>query len=213
MLILTARISLCYRQALRVAPVSLYNFWRRLYNFTKGSRLVAASPALLFLMTGGESMPEPQYMSQSKLDELMAELTELRTVRKPAVSRQINLARTSGGTDDNAEQELARQDLAFVEGKIRSLESLINNAVVEDATRTGGAPSGTVALWRIVTVERENGQQVQYQITGSLEADPGQGRISHVSPIGKSLLGKKPGDITEIQIPNGKTKLKIISVS
>jgi transcription elongation factor GreA len=152
-------------------------------------------------------------MSQSKLDELTAELEGLRTIRKPAIAEQMNVARTRGGGDDNAETDLAKQDLAFVEGKIRSLESLIGNAVVRQIARAGDNPPDTVAMWAWVTVERENGQQVQYQITGSLEADPGQGRISHVSPIGKSLLGKRPGDITEVQIPSGKTKLKIVSVS
>ena len=198
-------------------------------------------------------MPEPQYMSRSKLAELRAELAELRTVRKPAVARQINLART-GGVEGNAEQELARQELAFVEGKIRALENLIGNAIVAASAGEGAASAGegaasagegavspgegavspgegavspgVVGLWRIVTVERENGQQVQYQITGSAEADPGRGKISHVSPIGKSLMGKRAGDTAEVRIPMGKkagdtaearipsgaAKLKIVSV-
>ena len=172
-----------------------------------------ASPTLLFRIQGGGNMPVPQYMSQDKLDELTATLEELRTVKKPAISEQMNVARTRGGTDDNGEQDSAMQDLAFVEGKIRSLESLISNAIVGDSLASNGAPPGTVALWRMVTVEREGGQQVQYQITGSLESDPAQGKISHISPIGKCLLGKKPGDIAEVQTPGGKTRLKVISVS
>ena len=172
-----------------------------------------ASPILLFRIQGGGYMPVPQYMSQDKLDELTATLEELRTVKKPAIAEQMNVARARGGTDDNGEQDSAMQDLAFVEGKIRSLESLISNAVVGDSLANNGAPPGTVALWRMVTVEREGGQQVQYQITGSLESDPAQGKISHISPIGKCLLGKKPGDIAEVQTPGGKTRLKVISVS
>ena len=152
-------------------------------------------------------------MSRSKLAELTADLEELRTVRKPAIASQINVARTRGGTDDNAETELAKQDLAFVEGKIRSLARLIGNAVIVDAIPDDAESPDAVALWRTVTVERENGQQARYQITGSLEADPAQGRISHISPIGKSLLGKRPGDVAEVQIPSGKTKLKILSIS
>lgn len=177
-------------------------------------------------MTGGEEMPEPQYISRSKLGELRAELAELRMVRKPAVARQINLARTGGGVEGNAEQELARQELAFVEGKIRALENLIGNAIVADSAGEGAvsagkgadwdgegaASTGVVGLWRTVTVERENGQQVQYQITGSAEADPGRGKISYVSPIGKSLMGKKAGDTAEAPIPSGAAKLKIVSV-
>ena len=151
-------------------------------------------------------------MSRNKLTELTTELEELRAVKKPALARQINLARTGGGADDDGEQEQARHDLAFVEGKIRTLENLIKNAVVKDAGLGDDTPPDAVAMWRVVTVERENGQQAQYQITGSLEADPARGKISHVSPIGKSLLGKKPGDIAEVQIPSGKATLKIISV-
>lgn len=171
------------------------------------------APVSLYRILGGGQMPQPQHMTQGKLDELTAELDQLRTVRKPAIAEQMNAARTRGGSDDNGEQDVANQDFAYVEGKIRSLESLINNAVIGDFEHADDSPPGVVAMWGRVTVERENGQQMQYQITGSLESDPAQGKISHVSPIGKSLLGKRAGDIAEIQIPNGKSKLKIISVS
>ena len=164
-------------------------------------------------------MPEPQYMSPAKLDELTAELHELRTVRKPAIAQQINVARTRGGTDDNAEQDTVKRDWAFVEGKIRALESLIGNAVVSepppDAGDAGVADAdadAAVAIWRTVTVERDNGQTAQYQITGSLESDPAQGKISHLSPIGKSLLGKRAGDVAEVQTPRGNARIKVIAV-
>ena len=155
-------------------------------------------------------------MSQAKFDALTAELNELRTVRKPAIAQQINVARTRGGTDDNAEQDTAKRELAFVEGKMRALESLISNAVVSSPPAAGVAVDAdiddAVAIWRTVTVERDNGQQAQYQITGSLESDPAQGRISHISPIGKSLLGKRPGDIAEVQTPRGRARIKVIAV-
>lgn len=156
-------------------------------------------------------------MSQAKLDELTAELQELRTVRKPAIAQQINVARTRGGTDDNAEQDTVKRELSFVEGKIRALENLINNAVVSNPQPAGGGAGladtdDAVAIWRTVTVERDNGQQAQYQITGSLESDPAQGKISHLSPIGKSLLGKRPGDIAEVQTPRGNARIKVIAV-
>lgn len=162
-------------------------------------------------------MPEPQYMSQAKFDELTAELNELRTVRKPAIAQQINVARTRGGTDDNAEQDTAKRELAFAEGKIRALENLISNAVVSNPQPDAGGAANAdtddaVAIWRTVTVERDNGQQAQYQITGSLESDPAQGKISHISPIGKSLLGKRPGDIAEVQTPRGHARIKVIAV-
>ena len=156
-------------------------------------------------------------MSRSKLAELTAELHELRTVRKPAIAQQINVARTRGGTDDNAEQDTVKRDWAFVEGKIRALESLIGNAVVSeplpDAGDVGVADAdAAVAIWRTVTVERDDGQTAQYQITGSLESDPAQGKISHLSPIGKSLLGKRAGDVAEVQTPRGNARIKVIAV-
>lgn len=163
-------------------------------------------------------------MSRSKRDELTAELNELRTVRKPAIAQQINVARTRGGTDDNAEQDTAKRELAFVEGKIRALANLISNAVVSEPQPGGGNDDGdgvadsdtdadaAVAIWRTVTVERDNGQQAQYQITGSLESDPAQGKISHLSPIGKSLLGKRAGDVAEVQTPRGNARIKVIAV-
>lgn len=156
-------------------------------------------------------------MSRSKLAELTAELHELRTVRKPAIAQQINVARTRGGTDDNAEQDTVKREWAFVEGKIRALESLIGNAVVSEPPPDPGDAdavdaNAAVAIWRTVTVERDNGQTAQYQITGSLESDPAQGKISHLSPIGKSLLGKRAGDVAEVQTPRGNARIKVIAV-
>ena len=181
------------------------------------SRLLKAGFTAQSELPGGAKMPEPQYMSQAKLDELTAELQELRTVRKPAIAQQINVARTRGGTDDNAEQDTVKRELSFVEGKIRALENLINNAVVGNPQPAAGGAGladadDAVAIWRTVTVERDNGQQAQYQITGSLESDPAQGKISHLSPIGKSLLGKRPGDIAEVQTPRGNARIKVIAV-
>lgn len=156
-------------------------------------------------------------MSRSKLAELTAELHELRTVRKPAIAQQINVARTRGGTDDNAEQDTVKREWAFVEGKIRALENLIGNAVVSEPQPDAGDADAVdsdaaVAIWRTVTVERDNGQPAQYQITGSLESDPAQGKISHLSPIGKSLLGKRAGDVAEVQTPRGSARIKVIAV-
>ena len=146
-------------------------------------------------------MPQPQHMTQGKLDELTAELDQLRTVRKPAIAEQMNAARTRGGSDDNGEQDVANQDFAYVEGKIRSLESLINNAVIGDFEHADDSPPGVVAMWGRVTVERENGQQMQYQITGSLESDPAQGKISHVSQSARVCWANAPATLPKSRFP------------
>ena len=154
-------------------------------------------------------MPQPMYLTREGLEKLKAELGHLRTVRRPDVANRIQQSRERGGTTGNAEYEEAKNELAFIEGRILTLDNMINNAVLIDEHRATG---DTAAIGCTVTVKNQNNQVHQYTITGSAEADPSQGKISNVSPIGKSLLGKKVGDITEVNAPAGKIKLEIIAI-
>jgi transcription elongation factor GreA len=149
------------------------------------------------------------YLTREGLDKLMAELEYLRTVRRQEVAELIQESREKGGTVSNAEYEEAKNELAFTEGRILTLDNIINNAVLIDE-RPGRL--GVVDIGSTVIVANQQGQTYQYTITGSTEADPSRGRISNVSPIGKSLLGKKVGDVTEISVPAGKIKLEIIAI-
>ncbi len=154
-------------------------------------------------------MAQPIYLTREGLDKLRAELDHLRTVRRHDVAEKIQQSRERGGTVSNAEYEEAKNELAFTEGRILTLDNLVNNAIIIKET---GGPRDVVEVGATVTVQNQEGQTYQYSITGSAEADPSQGKISNVSPIGKSLLGKRISEVTEINIPSGKVRLEIISI-
>ena len=97
--------------------------------------------------------------------------------------------------------------MAFTEGRILTLENLINNAIIIEES-AGARESIEVGA----PVQTQDGQTFQYTITGSAEADPAQGKISNVSPIGKSLLGKRVNDVTEVAAPSGKIRLEILAI-
>jgi transcription elongation factor GreA len=154
-------------------------------------------------------MPESMYLTREGLEKLKAELEHLRTVRRPDVAERIHESRERGGTVGNAEYEDAKNELAFTEGRIQTLENLISNATIIEEGHVYG---DTVEVGARVTVKSPDGKTSDYTITGSAEADPAKGKVSNVSPIGKALLGKKVGDVTEVNAPAGKIKLEIVSV-
>ena len=152
-------------------------------------------------------MAEPAYLTSEGLANLKAESEELRTLRRQMVAQRIQKAKEIGGTVDNAEYDDAKNEQAFIEGRILTLDNLINNAVIisEDS-----GPSDIVHIGSRVTVINQKGTRDQYTIIGSTEADPAQGRISNVSPIGKALLGKHVGDVAEVSVPAGPIKLEVV---
>ena len=154
-------------------------------------------------------MPQPTYLTREGLEKLQAELTQLSTVRRREIAERFQQSRERGGTVSNAEYEEAQNERSFNEGRIQALESIINNAVIIDDT---DGQRDTVAVGARVTVRNPQGKPATYTITGSAEADPAQGKISNVSPIGKSLLGKKVGEIAEVAAPAGKINLEIVAI-
>ncbi len=154
-------------------------------------------------------MPQPIYLTREGLEKLQAELEHLRTVRRHEVAGNIQQSRERGGTVSNAEYEEARNELAFTEGRIQTLDNMVNNALIIEENRSA---ADAVEVGAKVTVQNQEGKSYQYTITGSAEADPSQGRISNVSPIGQSLLGKRVGEITEVSAPSGKIKLEILAI-
>lgn len=154
-------------------------------------------------------MAQPIYLSQEGLEKLREELEYLRTVRRPEVAEGIQQSRERGGAVGDPEYEESRNELAFTEGRILTLDNLINNAVIIEKS-TGIRE--TIEVGATVTVQNQDGQTIQYTITGSAEADPAHGKISNVSPIGKSLLGKRVKDVTEVAAPSGKIRLEILAI-
>ena len=154
-------------------------------------------------------MTQPTYLTREGLEKLQAELTHLRTDKRREVADRIQQSRERGGTVSNAEYEEAINERSFVEGRIQTLGDMIGNALIIDEER---GERDSVFVGSKVTVRNQQGKATTYTITGSAESDPAQGKISNVSPIGKSLLGKKVGEVAEINVPSGKVELEIISI-
>lgn len=151
-----------------------------------------------------------RYLTPEGRDDLQAELDHLKTARRPDVSARIREATEAGGTADNAEYEEVKNEQAFIEGRIKDLEDVLANATIADRTEK---PKGTVQFGSSVTVVAEDGKRRIYQLVGSAEAKPLEGKISNESPVGQALLDQKVGDVVEVTTPAGVTKLKISKVS
>ena len=150
-----------------------------------------------------------QFLTPEGRDRLQEELHELRTVRRPDVASRIHQATEGGGTVDNAEYEEVKNEQAFVEGRIRDLEQLLNNAIIVERSPES---EDQVQFGSDVTVRTENGRNRSYQLVGSAEASPLEGKISNESPVGQALLDRRVGDVIEVTTPSGVQKLTIISI-
>ncbi len=155
-------------------------------------------------------------MSQKKilitregLDKLQSELEHLLSIRRQEVASKIKRAREMGGTENNAEYEDAKNDQAFVEGRILMLENIVNNATVIEST----VLPGVVEIGDKVLIQNQDGKIEQFNIVGSAEANPVEGKISNESPVGQALLGRKIGDEVEVATPAGVLRLLIMDVS
>ena len=149
-------------------------------------------------------------MTQAGKDKLIQELEHLKSVKRKEVVERIKIARSFGDLSENSEYDSAKEEQAFVEGRITTLENMIRNAkIIEE----GDTATDSVTLGRSVTfVELPNGDEETYTIVGSAEADPFEGKISNDSPIAKSLLGKKIGDQVSVQTPGGEMSVRITSI-
>lgn len=149
-------------------------------------------------------------MTQAGKEKLENELEQLKTVKRKEVVERIKIARSFGDLSENSEYDSAKEEQAFVEGRITTLENMIRNAKIIEEDEMN---SDTVALGRSVTfIELPDGEEETYTIVGSAEADPFEGKISNDSPIAKSLLGRKVGDQVSVQTPGGEMSVRITSI-
>jgi len=147
-----------------------------------------------------------EYITKKRLGELKMELQHLRTIRRQEVADRILQAKDLGGTEDNAEFDDAKNEQAFIEGRILTLDNIIHNAVIISEKKSS---SGVVEVGTRVTIQEQSSKPVKYLIVGSAEADPKAGRISNESPVGMALIGRKVGDTVEVKVPAGVVKLII----
>ncbi len=154
---------------------------------------------------------KPVVLSPEGLRKLQEELDYLRNVKRKEVAERLKEARSLGDLSENSEYDDARNEQAFVEGRIVQLENTLRNAqVIED---DGGA-KGTVRLGSTVKLkDLEYGDLLEYTIVGSVEADPAKQKISNESPVGKAIMGKTKGDVVEVEAPVGTIKYEIVDVN
>ena len=149
-------------------------------------------------------------MTQAGKDKLEQELEYLKSVKRKEVVERIKIARSFGDLSENSEYDSAKEEQAFVEGRITTLENMIRNAKIIAESEMA---ADSVSLGSSVTfVELPDGEEETYSIVGSAEADPFEGKISNDSPIAKSLLGKKVGDQVSVQTPGGEMSVRIVSI-
>jgi len=150
---------------------------------------------------------KPIEMTQEGIDKLKAELHELVTVKREEVTESIKNARSLGDLSENSLYDQARAQQSFIEGRIQELESILDQAVVVE-----GPSEGIVGLGSTVMVHID-GDEEQFMLVGEPEADPANDKLSHTSPLGQALMGKKVGDVVEVDAPVGKISYHIKSVS
>ena len=151
---------------------------------------------------------KPVYVSAEGLKKMEAELEELRTVKRAEVAERIHNAMQFGDFSENSELEQAKNDQAFLEGRILSLEQMLKKAVVIDQN----GHHELVEVGSKVIVESD-GERTEYVIVGSAEAAPAEGRISNESPVGKALIGHRAGETVKLTVPAGTVQVKILGVS
>lgn len=144
------------------------------------------------------------------LKKIEQELEHLKGVKRREVAERIKQAIEFGDISENSEYEDAKNEQAFIEGRILEMEKMLRNAKIIDEGEVGG---DTVTLGSTVVLnDIEYGDEETYTIVGSAEADPKQSRISNVSPVGEAILGKKVGSIVEVNVPAGILKYKIVGI-
>jgi transcription elongation factor GreA len=147
------------------------------------------------------------YLTEEGVAKLTEELDDLVHTKRQEIAARLKEAKEYGDLSENIQWDDAKDQQAFIEGRIAEIENILKHSSVIQAPKS----SKTVDLGSTVHLELEDGVQ-RYVIVGSTEANPEEGKISNESPIGKALIGRKPGDEIEIEVPSGLLKYKITKV-
>lgn len=149
------------------------------------------------------------YLTEEGYQELKKELDELINVKRPLNIKAIKEARALGDLSENAEYDAARNEQAELEGRIKKLEQILENvSIISDVDNDEVSIGNTVKIKYV-----DDGEVDEYQIVGSQEADPFASKISNESPIAKALLGRKVGEIVDVDSPNGVYQIEITSIA
>ncbi|MCR4278587.1 MAG: transcription elongation factor GreA [bacterium] len=151
---------------------------------------------------------QTHYLSAEGKEKLEAELKDLKLVKRREIADKIENAKALGDLSENAEYHEAKNQLAFVEGRVLEIGNILKNASI--ITETGGGD--TVQIGCTIEVETR-GEKKKYTIVGVDETDPLEGKISNESPLGESFIGHKVGDVVTVETPGGTRDWKIIAIS
>ena len=152
-------------------------------------------------------MNQHTYLTPEGAERLSADLKELTGPRREELAQRLRSAIQMGDLSENADYHKAKEDQAFLEGRIQEIEAVLRTAVIVEKTN-----SDIVTVGSTVTVQEESFDPETYYMVGAKEADPRHGKISNESPIGRALLDHKVGDIVETETPSGKIALKILKI-
>ena len=153
-------------------------------------------------------MTQPiQYLTPEGEAKLTAELADLTGPRREELAQRLRSAIQMGDLSENADYHKAKEDQAFLEGRIQEIESVLRNAVIIEKKSSNIVEVGTT-----VTIQEGSFEPETFYVVGAKEADPRNGRISNESPIGSALMGHKVGETVEANTPGGKMKFKILKI-
>jgi transcription elongation factor GreA len=150
------------------------------------------------------------FLTREGFEKLQEELDFLRSTKREEIANRLHEAMEGGELIENAEYEAAKNEQAFVEGRIKELEILLaTSRVVDEAPVSGGIQVGSC----VTLIEEGSKDKEEYIIVGAAEADPVEGKISNESPLGRALLNHKEGDLVQVDAPAGSFKVKVVKVS
>ena len=157
------------------------------------------------------AMAKQVLLTDEGLKKLETELEELKGNKRKEIADKIEVARSFGDLSENSEYDEAKNEQAIVEARIAELEATLRNVKIldEDDLTTEMIHVGS----KIKVFDKEVDEEVSYQIVGSTEADPMNGRISDESPVGKALLGHKVGDVVDVEVPDGVVTFEILDIA
>jgi transcription elongation factor GreA len=155
------------------------------------------------------SAPQEYYLTKDGAERLRLELEELKGPKRTELAGRLRTAIQQGDLSENADYSKAKEDQAFLEGRIQELEALLGRAVIIEES---GSSNGVVGVGSKVVLREKGREPVKYFLVGAQEADPRNGKISNESPIGKALLGHKAGETVKAKTPVGELVFEIVEV-
>ena len=155
------------------------------------------------------SPSQPTYLTAEGAAKLEVELKDLKGPQREALAKRLHDAIQMGDLSENADYHKAKEDQAFLEGRIQELDFVLRNAIIME---DNNSRKDMVAVGTHITVQEEGFDPEVYYLVGAKEADPRAGKISHESPIGLALMGHRAGESIEAETPGGKIRLKILKI-